>query len=183
MSTSNNNKAKPSRKPSVLVSRQFNIADHALASTGVYHHKNNQNHSNPSGDAFKKLSHATSARASIDDRSDFNHEDEPKKLIYKGRDRTPRPLIVPQQTTLDTPPKSRSNYLTGKQKKIEGQTKHLSLKTYEDIFTHFEKYRFDNDHNDDANEEILKVARENVSVPWIADVLKEMIVDRPSLCK
>ncbi len=185
----NNNKAKPSRKPSVLVSRQFNISDalngyHKPLSTRTLNKDN------------LSSNHKETAEVLPSSSSDVS---EPKKLMWKGRDGTPLPLVVPERSST-TVKNIRSDKNDGgevddeaeeeeeeeENEKDDDASKRSSTKlgTFEEIFAHFEKYRFDHDNSDDINDEILKVAAENVSVPWIAEVMKDLIVNnRASTCK
>ena len=185
LSSSSDKKPKPSRKPSVLVSRQFNIAD-ALSG----YHKQQQ-------------AHSSNTTELIDKKYDREHQHQqnalqqkPQKLMWKGRDGTPLPLIVPDRlgsssisigNTTTTTKKDHSLNVTNKDNegdKEYGNKKDVSkqLNTFEDIFAHFEKYRFDHDSNE-LNDEILKVANDNISVPWITDLMKDLIVKSPSTCK
>ena len=173
---SSDKKPKPSRKPSVLVSRQFNIAD-ALSG----YHKAAPKHS------------STTELIDEENQDRQQQQQKPQKLIWKGRDGTPLPLIVPERlgstTTTTKKDHSLKNVTRTDPDDDEEDEEHghhkdttKKLNTFEDIYAHFEKYRFDRDSNE-LNDEILKVANDNISVPWITDLMKDLIVKPPSACK
>ncbi len=145
--------ARKSRKPSVLISRQFTCAnafnnddDDQTTSTTATSNKNNI------------FSTKASSKNRRDNESSSDRRNVPRKVIWNGRDATPRPLVGGGRGDIE------GEHNCG----IDGDHNLLS---FEDINNFFES-NFDSETNKKEGHDTLLDSK-TVLVSWIPTVMEE----------